>query len=516
MKKISRILAVLLSEVIALSCLWPSSTVMAQWVAAPLDKNDPELRAILTEIEADAETARLKAKIPGMSIVIVYDQEVLLAKGFGYADLEKKIPADPQTVYRTGSVTKAFTALMLMQLRDAGKLHLDDPIEKYLPEFKIKSRFPDARPATFRQVAAHYSGLPREPPMLHEYQATDEFPSVEDQLKSLKDTEMMVPAMTMYSYSNLGYNIMGLALSRVAKQPYDQYLASQILKPLGMNQSGFALTDEMKIHFAVGYKPAGSDWTHERSSYPKYGLASGMLYSNVDDLANFLSLFFHGGPRGGKQVLGSSSLLEMLIPVAVSTDISRNAQGRASSLWTAGSTVGFSVNPFWADGEQIDYKDGGTAGFSSIVYINYPRKLGMALLTNTETETFWLGYNLLRKLTPVVAQSLERSQAKALEQALPKWQKYIGRYVITDPNAISTITFSEFDVNIANQKLVITIPEVRPGSFVWMKEVPLVPYGNNIFKIDGGSVGNKFITFDLGNDGSMMLKWRNYVFKRQP
>src|SRR4030095_10976407 len=169
-RKISRILAVLLSEVIALSCLCPNSTVMAQRVAAPLDKNDPELRALLTEIEADAEQARVKAKIPGMSIVIVYDQDVLVAKGFGYADLEKKIPADPQTIYRTGSVTKAFTALMLMQLRDEGKLHLDDPIEKYLREFKIKSRFPDARPATFRQVAAHYSGLPRDTPLLYEYQ----------------------------------------------------------------------------------------------------------------------------------------------------------------------------------------------------------------------------------------------------------------------------------------------------------------------------------------------------------
>jgi CubicO group peptidase (beta-lactamase class C family) len=70
------------------------------------------------------ENARLKAKIPGMSIVIVYDQDVLPAKGFGYADLEKKILADPQTDFRTGSVTKAFTALMLMQLRDAGKLRV--------------------------------------------------------------------------------------------------------------------------------------------------------------------------------------------------------------------------------------------------------------------------------------------------------------------------------------------------------------------------------------------------------
>src|SRR5262249_52395 len=150
------------------------------------------------EIGADAEDARVKEKIPGMSMVIVYDQEVLLASGFGYADLEKQIPADPQTVYRLGSVTKAFTALMLMQLRDDGKLQLDAPIEKSLPDFQIKSRFPDARPATFRQVAAHYSGLPREAPMLHEYQNMDEVPSVEDQLKSLSVSEMLLPAMTMY------------------------------------------------------------------------------------------------------------------------------------------------------------------------------------------------------------------------------------------------------------------------------------------------------------------------------
>jgi CubicO group peptidase (beta-lactamase class C family) len=307
----------------------------------------------------------------------------------------------------------------------------------------------------------------------------------------------------MYSYSNLGYDIMGLALSRVAKQPYGQYVGAQILKPLGMNSSGFALTVEMKKHFAVGYKPAGSDGTHERSSYPKHGLAAGMLYSNVDDLANFLSLFFREGPRDGKQVLGSSSLLEMLLPVAVSPD------------WKSGSTIGFSVNPL-PSGEQIHYKPGGTAGFSSMVYINYPRKLGMAVLTNTETEPFGLGLNLLRKLTPVVAQSLERSQAKALEEVLPRWQKYVGRYVITDPSPVDTITFSEFDLSVVNQRLVLTIPEVRPGSRVWMKEVPLEPYGDNEFKAAGGSFGNKFITFEPGEDGSMRLKWRNYVFKRQP
>ena len=351
--------------------------------------------------------------------------------------------------------------------------------------------------------------------MAYEYQAKDSFPSVEDQLRSLKISEMMLPAMTMYSYSNLGYSIMGLALSRVAKQPYDQYVAAQILKPLGMNSSGFALTEQMKQHFAVGYKPAGSDGTHQRSAYPTYvSLATGMLYSNVDDLAHFLSLFFAEGPRSGKQVLGSSSLLEMLIPVAVSTDLGRDERGRPIHLWREGSTIGFSVNPF-PPGEQLDYKGGLIAGYSSIVYINYPRKLGMALLLNTETEPFDLGFSLLSKLTPVLVQSLQRSQAKALEAVLPKWQQYVGRYVISDTSAVSTITFTEFDVSMVNQRLALTIPEVRPGSLVWMKDVPLEPFGGNEFKAAGGSFGNKFLSFEPGNDGSMRLKWRNYVFERQ-
>jgi CubicO group peptidase (beta-lactamase class C family) len=122
-KKISRILAVLLSEVIALSCLWPSSTVMAQRVTAPLDKNDPEIRAVLAELEADIEKARVANKIAGLSVAIVYDQDILLSKGFGFTDVNKKVLADPTTVYRVGSITKVFTALMLMQLRDAGKLN---------------------------------------------------------------------------------------------------------------------------------------------------------------------------------------------------------------------------------------------------------------------------------------------------------------------------------------------------------------------------------------------------------
>jgi CubicO group peptidase (beta-lactamase class C family) len=513
MKKPLKTLSVLLFEIIAITCLWPGSTMMAQQAAVPLDQSDPEIRAVLAQIESDIEKGRQEKKIAGLSIAIVYDQQVLLAKGFGYADLDKKIPADPATVYRVGSVTKLFTALMLMQLRDAGKLNLDDPIEKYLPQFKIKSRFPDARPATFRQVAAHYSGLPIEPPMDIEYQNPEKFPPVEEQLKSLKNVEMIVPAMSEFAYSNLGYNIMGLALARIAKQPYNQYVDQRILKPLGMNQSGFALTASMKSHFAVGYNAAGPDGTFGKSSYPEVGMAAGMLYSSADDMSQFMSLFFREGPAGGKQVLGSYSLREMTIPVAVSTDLRRDAEGRPLSLWRTGSAIGWTVGLF--DKEQLDYKPGGLRGFSCMVLINYARKLGMVVLMNTEGEPFNFAQPALKKLTPVVVKSLERNQGEALKQALPTWQKYIGRYVLTDSNAARAVSFSEVDVSIVNQKLVLTVPEIFAGSVVYMKEIPLEPFSEGVFHVAGGSFYGNFITFESGNDGVHALKWRNYTFNRQ-
>jgi CubicO group peptidase (beta-lactamase class C family) len=204
----------------------------------------------------------------------------------------------------------------------------------------------------------------------------------------------------------------------------------------------------------------------------------------------------------------------MTIPVAVSTDLTKDAQGRATQLWRAGSNIGWTSGIWY--GEQIDYKDGGTAGFSSMVAINYLRKLGVVVLMNTPGEPVNFVGLALGKLTPVVVKLLERSQTKARQEILPSWQKYVGRYVLADPNAVRTITFNEYDVSIANQKLILNIPELRPGSVVYMKEIPLEPFGENVFRVSGGSFYGNFITFESGKDGVTALKWRNFTFKRQP
>src|SRR5262249_45639283 len=102
------------------------------------------------------------------------------------------------------------------------------------------------------------------------------------------------------------------------------------------------------------------------------------------------------------------------------------------------------------------------------------------------------------------------------KEAEPRWQKYTGRYVITDTSAVPTLSFSEIDVSLINQKLAVTVPELLPGSFVYMKEIPLDPYRENVFYMRGGTFGGNRVTFESNPDGSTILKWRNYVFKRQP
>src|SRR5688572_15474539 len=195
-----------------LSLVLCGSVVLAQEAPRPLAE-DPELTAVLADVYSAVDEARLALEIPGLSIAIVAGQEILMAEGCGSADLEAAEPATAETVYRVGSVTKVITALMLMQLRDAGKLDLDDPIQEHLPQFRIRSRYPDARPATFRQAAAHYAGLPREPPLATEFKPGLVYPPMQEQLESLDRIETIGPAMTEFNYSNFGYNVMGAALA---------------------------------------------------------------------------------------------------------------------------------------------------------------------------------------------------------------------------------------------------------------------------------------------------------------
>ena len=160
----------------------------------------------IRSLEGLIERERRDAGIPGLSIVLVEDQTVLWAKGFGHADLAKTRPTSTDTVYRVGSVSKLFTDIAVMQLVEEGKLDLDAPVTKYLPEFKPENLL--GKPIALRQLMAHRSGLVREPSVGNYFDPDS--PSLEKTVASLNGVPFVYEPWTKTKYSGYDPEVAGL------------------------------------------------------------------------------------------------------------------------------------------------------------------------------------------------------------------------------------------------------------------------------------------------------------------
>lgn len=445
----------------------------------------PEMQAALNLYEARLAAEQEHQKIPGFSAGVIFDQDLVWARGFGYADLESKRPADSGTFYRVGSITKLFTATMLMQLRDAGKLHLDDPLSMYLPDFAVKSAFADARQPTFRQVVCHAAGLPTESP--GDYWATLDFPNLEEALASLEDAEMAIPAFTEFKYSNFGIGMMGQTLSRLAGEPYRDYITNHVLRPLGMNESGFE-PRENPAH-ATGYLSPGDE--PELAPWPMIGFAepAGALSSSVEEMAKFISLQFRDGPAGGSQILGGTSLREMHTPLIMMPD------------WQAGYGIGFASHR--SNGHVVVGHGGGIHGFTTNIVALPDYKLGLIVFTNTGCNPDKLTELGLDILVPILDRFAERAVERAEREATTpeEWAVYTGRYQM---DGLGTI-----EISLGQGCLIATM--VRQPDF----KLKLKPAGEHRFRSEEGRSSGEIVSFELDDSGkSIMLRLGSYPFAR--
>jgi CubicO group peptidase (beta-lactamase class C family) len=182
----------------------------------------PEVASSIKMFEAWIDSQMAYRGLPGMSVGIVYNQDLIWSKGFGYSDVDNKTPATPKTIYRMASVTKLFTATAIMQLRDEGKLRLDDPVSKYLPWFTIRHRFPDTPSITIHHLLTHTSGLPRDAAFPSWME--NNFPTREQIIESLPKQETIFPPETRWKYSNLALSLAGEIVSAVSGEPYEGYI----------------------------------------------------------------------------------------------------------------------------------------------------------------------------------------------------------------------------------------------------------------------------------------------------
>ena len=413
---------------------------------------DPAVRAALEQVDRLLADTLKTRSLPGLSAGVVYDQALIWSKGYGYAELEREVPADQDSLYEIGSVTKLFNAVMLMQLRDAGKLNLDDPIEKHLPEFRVKSRFPDQRPPTFRQVVSHTAGLPRE-------YAFDVGPTGDLQqfpaavvLAGIADKEIQYPAYTGFHYSNLGIYIIGQALQRIVGEPYTQYMQEHVFAPLGMTHTGWEYTEAMKPHRAIGYRPAGADGTRQVAPLfvaGDFGVSAGGIQSSVRDMAKFLSLQFCDGPAGGAQILGGTSLREMRASLVPAPN------------WRWGYGLGWEVEQY-PEHNGICHS-GGTLGFASKVRAVPDLKLGFVVLINQDTDSD----ELSRKAVELLIPAFEELAASHRQQEAPP----LPPYAATFTGHYASDRFGTADVVVQGGRLVLITDEARQGKGTpWLLE----------------------------------------------
>ena len=195
---------------------------------------DPDVLGAQRLFSAWLEGQILYRHLPGIAVGVVADQELIWATGFGFADTGKKVPMTPQTKFRMASHSKLFTATAIMQLREQGKLRLDDPVSKYLPWFQVKAADSDDPPITIEELLTHSSGLPRE---AGSHWTTFEFPTSEQLRGLMAERQAPFSPEVRWKYSNLAFSIAGMVIETVSGQKWADYVQQHIYKPLGMTSS---------------------------------------------------------------------------------------------------------------------------------------------------------------------------------------------------------------------------------------------------------------------------------------
>jgi D-alanyl-D-alanine carboxypeptidase len=446
----------------------PAQTV-ATTANATSVASDPDVLGAERLFSAWIEEQIAYRGLPGVAVGVVSNQDLIWSKGFGFADLKAKVPMTATTKIRMASNSKLFTAIAIMQLREEGKLSLDDPVVKYLPWFKAKPAGDDDGPITIEQLLSHSSGLQRE---AGDHWVSYKFPSTDELPRLYADRQAAFAPSVRWKYSNLAYAVAGQVVEKVSGERWSVYVERNIFKPLGMDASS---VDRDISGLAVPYGRRMPDGTREVLPFvDSRGMAAATgLTSNVEDMAKFISAQFRRGPRGGAQIVSSGSWREMLRVRSVEEN------------WTAGSGLGFDVKRV-KDRTYIGH-GGGYPGNTTQTLIQLDDKVGVIVLTNTnDSNPSDIAQQLMASVGQATAKAANSASAKpATIEWDPAWERFAGLYRGRN---------GDQQVVLLNKKLVI----INPNGPNLDDPVTLEPLGGGRFRFvapTGGGVVGEVVRF---------------------
>ncbi|NNF26701.1 MAG: beta-lactamase family protein, partial [Gemmatimonadetes bacterium] len=371
--------------------------------------SDPEVEAQIGLFSAWMEGQIEIRGLPGVVVGVVAGDDLVWSEGFGHADMDSDRPMGRDTRFRMASHSKLFTATAIMQLREEGKLRLDDPVVDYLPWFTFESPSSDDPPVTIEHLLTHSSGLPRE---AGSHWSDLDFPTAEEVRDLMPMRRAPFSPEVRWKYSNLAYTLAGMIVEEVSGMGWADYLQENIFDPLGMNASSVDMPDPQ---LATGYgsrMPDGSRLVFPFVDARGMAAATG-LTSTVPDMARFVSAQFREGPRGGDRLLSTPSLREM------------HRVRMLENHWQSGQGIGFSVRRI-EDKLYVGH-GGGYPGFTTNTSIQLDSEVGVIVLTNTnDSNPSQIG----RELMSTVGEAVAEATAPEPEHVAwdPAWERFAGLY----------------------------------------------------------------------------------------
>ena len=323
-----------------------------------------KLKAAFPVIEKLFREHAERNHFPGMSFGIIADGKLVFTGNTGFTNVQMKIPATTKSVFRIASMSKSFTGMAILQLRDAGKLNLDDPAHKYISELRqVRYLTSDAPHITIRNLLSHAAGFPEDNPWGDRQLADTDAELL--QLITGGVNFSTIPATT-FEYSNLGFALAGHIITRVSGMPYQQYINENILKPLGMNDTYWEYSQVPADRLALGYRWINNQWREEALLHDgSYGAMGGLL-TTIEDFHKYMALHISAWPPTNgpeSKVLKRSSIREMHHPWMVAGAFIRTVNSKPCALVSGyGFGLGYTKD---CEGKTTIGHSGGLPGFGS-------------------------------------------------------------------------------------------------------------------------------------------------------
>ncbi|WP_303810304.1 serine hydrolase [Sandarakinorhabdus limnophila] len=450
----------MLHRTIALALLL-ATPALAQPAAAPATAiaENPDVLAAQRLFSAWLEGQIAYRGLPGVAVGVVHDQQLLWSKGFGFADIASKKPMTADTPFRIASNSKLFAAIAILQLREAGKLRLDDPVSKYLPWFTMKPAGPDDGPITIEQLLSHSSGLQRE---AGDHWASFDFPTEAELIKLMPDRQAAFPPQTRWKYSNLAFAVAGLVVEKVTGKRWADYVTANITTPLGMTATSIDKQDPGLATPYASRTPNGTRRILPFMDARGMAAATGMT-SNVNDLAKFISAQLR---TSGPNVLTAGSWREALRVRSV------------DETWESGSGLGF--DHARVKGRTFVGHGGGYPANTTMTRVQLNDKVGVVVLTNTnDSNPGDIANQLLATVGDAVAKAAKPKLTPLWDDT---WARFAGRYRSPYDDGVEQVV-------LLNKQLVL-LSDNGPAAET---KVMLEPLGDGRFKLmaptGGGPVG---------------------------